>query len=422
MAVKYGTKPFQEQVDFFRRKLSLGTRGWTDIWQAQHDHAFMVAGAMKADLLEDLRRAVDKAISQGTTLEQFRNDFDAIVQKYGWGYKGGRNWRTRVIYETNLRTSYQAGRYKQMKDIAHRRPYWQYKHSNYVRDPRPEHLSWDGIILRHDDPWWDTHYPPNGWGCRCTVRTLAERDLKKLGKAGPDTAPPVKWQQHIVGKRSGNPQLVRAPVGIDPGWAYAPGQSRWRMNALNAHLKKGLALPPPVAGSMITDTLGRDRALSLLLDDFARWVDEIADKRRGSNTHQVVGALSPEALSALEQMGVAVQSGAIIVRDNELAHMMRDAKVNKLTKTGLPRVLPVDDIKRIPEILRYPLAVYFDTEDEALLYVFDPSEREAGKIVVRVNFTTKLSGQGRQVVNAVRTGGLVNQSSLGQGRYKKIWP
>ena len=151
MPVNYGTKPFQAQVDFFRRKLNIGTAGWTDIWQGQHDHAFMVAGAMKADLLADLRQAVDKAIRQGTTLEEFRKDFDAIVGKHGWGYNGGRNWRTRVIYETNLRSSYQAGRYQQMKAIAKRRPYWQYKHSNFVKDPRPEHLSWDGLILKHDD-------------------------------------------------------------------------------------------------------------------------------------------------------------------------------------------------------------------------------------------------------------------------------
>jgi len=48
--------------------------------------------------------------------------------------------------------------------------------------------------------------------------------------------------------------------------------------------------------------------------------------------------------------------------------------------------------------------------------------REAGKVVVRVNFTTKLAGRGKQVVNAVRSGGYINEENLLGPRYKKIWP
>ncbi len=224
---RYGANPFREQLAYFRDKLNLPTATWTDLWQEMHARAFVVAGAMRDDLLTDLRQAVDKAIVRGTTLAEFRKDFDAIVEHYGWSYKGGRNWRTRVIYETNLRTSYQAGRYKQMQAIAHRRPYWQYVHSPFVKDPRPEHLAWNGLILRHDDPWWDTHYPPNGWGCRCTVRTLAERDLEKLGKKGPDEAPPIEWETHRVGIRGPTPRIVQTPQGIDPGWAYNVGKAAW---------------------------------------------------------------------------------------------------------------------------------------------------------------------------------------------------
>lgn len=63
----------------------------------------MVAGATKRDLLSDMRGAVEKAIATGCTLEQFRTDFDTIVAKYGWEYNGVRAWRTRTIFETNLR-------------------------------------------------------------------------------------------------------------------------------------------------------------------------------------------------------------------------------------------------------------------------------------------------------------------------------
>ena len=168
----YGSLPFQEQIAFFRRKLNLPTATWTDIWQSAHDHAFVVAGANRMDLVQDFRQAVDRAIASGSTLAQFRKDFDAIVEKYGWSYNGGRNWRSRVIYETNLRSSYAAGRYAQLQSLKKTMPYWRYRHSDAVMHPRPMHLAWNGLVLHADDPWWHTHFPPNGWGCQCTVEAL----------------------------------------------------------------------------------------------------------------------------------------------------------------------------------------------------------------------------------------------------------
>lgn len=162
---KYGGKSFDQAIGFFRQKLSVPTKRFDDLVGEMHGKGFMIAGAMKAELLTDLRGAVDKAIAQGTTLETFRKDFDGIVERHGWKYKGGRNWRTKVIYGTNLRTSYMAGRYRQMTDpdVTVLRPYWEYRHGDSAY-PRQVHLSWHGTVLPWDHPWWDTHYTPNGWG------------------------------------------------------------------------------------------------------------------------------------------------------------------------------------------------------------------------------------------------------------------
>ena len=65
-------QPFQEQLAFFRAKLNLPSERWDDVWQSAHDRAFVVAGAMKADLLTDLRGAVDKVIADGIGIEAFR--------------------------------------------------------------------------------------------------------------------------------------------------------------------------------------------------------------------------------------------------------------------------------------------------------------------------------------------------------------
>lgn len=219
---EYGSLPFREQLQFLLGKTSVPTRRWADVWRDAHDRGFMVAGAYEADLLADLRSAVTRAIAEGRTLREFRQEFDDIVERRGWDYRGGRNWRTRVIYQTNLRTSYAAGRYTQMRAVSNRRPYWRYRHSIAVEDPREQHLAWDGLILRHDDPWWDTHYPPNGWGCQCYVETLSEREFQRTGRETPDQAPAqdtYEWTDPETG------EVHTVPQGVDPGWDYAPGAS-----------------------------------------------------------------------------------------------------------------------------------------------------------------------------------------------------
>jgi hypothetical protein len=227
VAVSATSLPFREQHEFFRRKLNLPTTGWTDIYTREHDYGFVVAGANRDDLVADFRQAVDKVITEGGTLEQFRKDFDRIVATHGWSYNGGRNWRSRVIYETNLRSSYMAGRYEQLMAMREERPYWQYIHSDAVEHPRPLHQSWNGLILRWDDPWWQTHFPINAWGCQCSVRALSDADLKRMGKSGPDTAPPIVLETRVIGQRSAQgPRTVQVPEGIDPGFEYIPGQSR----------------------------------------------------------------------------------------------------------------------------------------------------------------------------------------------------
>lgn len=203
-------RPFDEQVAFFRNKLGnlIPTGKWTDVWKSAHDTGFMVAGAAKADLLADLARAVDGAIADGQSIGWFRAHFDEIVEKHGWSYRGEYNWRTRTIYRTNMASSYAAGRLVQLKSGNF--PFWMYRHSDSVARPRPLHVSWDGLTLPSDDPWWETHYPPNGWGCQCyvigTTRATAERLGGRLESAPNDGFSPDG-----------------TPKGIDRGWDYQPG-------------------------------------------------------------------------------------------------------------------------------------------------------------------------------------------------------
>lgn len=247
---------FQEALDFHRQKVSLPSAGWRDLTGRAHDRAFVVAGAMKEGLLADLRTEIDRGLAGKTTLTEFRTRFDAIVEKHGWtGWTGedteaGRAWRTRVIYETNLKTAYAAGRYAQMTDpdVVKVYRFWRYRHGYYRRpaEPRPEHVSWDGLTLIWSDPWWETHYPPNDWECSCGVETMSARELKAEGRE-PDAAPPVTTRP-VRDPRTG--ETLQVPDGVGLGWDHAPGRDwsrgvvpRELLNPLRPSIGPGR--PPP---------------------------------------------------------------------------------------------------------------------------------------------------------------------------------
>jgi hypothetical protein len=249
MNVGFGT-PFQDQIDYLLNKLRLPTERWDDIQRSAHDRAFMVAGAVKADLLKDLHGAVVRA-AQGGGLDAFRKDFRATVAKHGWtgwtgeGTKDGEAWRTKVIYQTNMAQSYWAGRYRQMSDpdVLKLRPYWRYIHSDGVAHPRLHHLAWHGLTLKADHPFWQTHFAPNGWGCRCRIEAVSKREGEASAAAGLDDLPP-DWDAM-------DPK-TDAAVGVDKGFDYAPGASA------NVPLRKMvqdklITYPPAISSALSRD-------------------------------------------------------------------------------------------------------------------------------------------------------------------------
>ncbi|MGV3581877.1 MAG: PBECR2 nuclease fold domain-containing protein [Methylophilus sp.] len=228
MATNPAQLPFKEAINFYRDKIKLPTSGWTDIWEQQHSKAFVVAGAQSDSLLQDLYNAIQDAKQSGGGYSDFKERFQEITTRHGWSYNGAPNWRSRVIYDTNITQAYNAGRYVQMQAVKHLRPYWQYRHTS-IENPRLNHKSWDGLILPADDAWWDTHMPQNGWGCKCRIDSLsrieAQREWTKAGKSGPDTAPEIVWEDRIIGKNGSNPRIVTTPQGIDPGFGYNVGKA-----------------------------------------------------------------------------------------------------------------------------------------------------------------------------------------------------
>ncbi|HHA2785490.1 TPA: phage minor head protein [Stenotrophomonas maltophilia] len=374
----------------------------------------MVAGANRDELVADFATAIRKAIDDGVTLEQFRRDFDRIVATHGWDYNGGRNWRSRVIYETNLRQSYNAGRWHQLQALKKSRPWWRYRHSDAVETPRPLHQAWDGMVLHCDDPWWQWFFPANGWGCQCYVEALNDRDLARLGKDGPDTAPAIEFEQRMVGQRSpGGPFLVETPVGVDPGFGYAPGRSLdgWPIRrggpqtppalgsgieeALQAALRRNVRLPAAPAARTAAQVLERPRALDALQAGLSEWRAAAAAGRARSSQY-LVGALQVSAVDALSSKAAELGSAAIAVEAAEV--------LERVPATYLPS---------LPNALRSPFALLYDAASSIVRFVLQGDRRQRLVVDVRIQGTAAMPNliQDASVVSSVDLRRLVDRGS-----------
>jgi hypothetical protein len=226
---------------------------YKDVWHEEHATGFTVAKAMQLDVLSDLHKSVISAVEQGQSFATFKKNIKPLLMQKGWWGKKkmtdpltgkemnaqlGSDRRLKTIYSVNMRSAYQKEQYEQtMKSELH--PYLMYRIGPSVNH-REDHKSWDGLILPKTDPWWDSHLPPNGWGCKCYTRAVSGARLARYKKDGVPVppaadgtgggtlaikteAPPVNYKTYF-NERKGTFEQV--PEGIDPAFNWNVGKAK----------------------------------------------------------------------------------------------------------------------------------------------------------------------------------------------------
>jgi SPP1 gp7 family putative phage head morphogenesis protein len=210
------------------RKKIVETERWDDLQWGEHSHAFTVAHSRNADVLNDIAGFMNTALAEGESFETFRDKLRDLMIDKGWYGRQDKgpddedyiNWRTRLIYHTNMSTAYSAGHYRQQMEAADLMPIWEYVSQLTGDYRREDHLALHGKAFRYDDPFWNDNYPKNGWGCECEVIAHsisgAARDGIEILSSDGDGNPP-----EVTGK-DGKP--IDWEKFTDPDWAYNPGR------------------------------------------------------------------------------------------------------------------------------------------------------------------------------------------------------
>ncbi len=246
-APRRGFQTPAEVTEFFDQKVLHPGFHWQNVWGEEHAYAFTVAKATELELLNVFKASISTALAKGQTFETWRAGLLPQLTAIGWdqpkmvtdptGQQPPRMVdftaprRLQTIFQANMASARSAGQWNRAQRTKAALPYILYVRTSSA-EPRLEHLTWVGLILPVDDPFWQTHWPPNGWGCKCTVRQITARERDKLlatppTEGGisyttevPDNGPPRTFTNSRTG------EVSSVPAGIDPGWGGNPGLDR----------------------------------------------------------------------------------------------------------------------------------------------------------------------------------------------------
>ena len=333
--------PPREAIAFFEAKGYAISWDWWEVWESAHARAFTVAKAVQRDVLGSIRGALDKALASGQTRRQFAREMEPTLRRLGWwgrqvvvGPDGGAEvvqlgspYRLQTIFDSNMRSTFGAARQRQQVENARSRPYWAYDARNDDR-VRPAHAAMDGLVFRHDDPIWASHYPPNGWNCRCRVRALTELQVRQRGLQVRSSEGALREVQQQVGvdKRTG--ELIERPgteyrfvgrdgkphaMAPDAGWGSAP---------------EGISPVPPPAPATVRPTTGtaaRDVLLRATSEPRNRVAQLVRERQQlNDRINDPRQPTTPEDLADRAAVSAAITQAERHVRDVARRAMLRE--------------------------------------------------------------------------------------------------
>lgn len=404
--------PPERAVEYLQAKGLRITAGWRDMVPAAHAGAFTVAGVLKGEVLQDIRTALEDALASGQSYDQFLKALRPQLKAKGWWgiphdpetgeVLQGRAMtphRLRTVYQTNMQSSYMAGRYKAQLENADQRPYWQYV-AILDNRTRPRHRALAGRIFRYDDPIWGVLYPPNGYRCRCRVVALSQGEFEADGGLLSNGGDFLEAREIPVGKDGQtvwvtgykDPQTGEW-FSPDPGFDNNPGAGYGRDIALARRVQE---LPSREIRTQVWQALNNSPER---LTAYKQWADRVLTERRPGNNAQVLGFVGEEVADFMRaQLPETPPIRIAAINEKRLVH----ADSAKHQASGI--ALSNEQYMALPGLLEQPDAVYFDRKYGHFAYV---RELEDGVIFAALEpaETMKHAGRLDAVVNAYRLPG-----------------
>jgi len=216
-------QPFDQAIEYFLGKVPLSHDQVLRMSREARARAFWISHVNQEGLVEGFYGQVYRALAGGETYADFKRSISA--QFDALGYSRMNPFRLQTIFETNMNLAYSAGNWRAMTDpdVVKARPLGRW-HAMMDSRTRPSHAGLHGRVWPLKDAFWETHWPPLDWGCRCTVDSLSAEEARAQGLEVEGSTGQIMVEPLDPVTRDRQPAR---PLMVDPNWAYNPGQTAW---------------------------------------------------------------------------------------------------------------------------------------------------------------------------------------------------
>jgi SPP1 gp7 family putative phage head morphogenesis protein len=169
--------PHKEAIEYLQSRTSMSRDAFYDLDAAGRFRAFTVAKVSGMEAIEETKKKLLAALSEGLTMTEFIQSGRAseIIQKGGFSKSTPWYWET--VFRTNAVAAWNGGRFQQYREVADSIDMLQYI---AILDRRTSDVcrSYDGITRPVSDSIWQTITPPNHFNCRSTVTAIWKGTLE----------------------------------------------------------------------------------------------------------------------------------------------------------------------------------------------------------------------------------------------------
>jgi SPP1 gp7 family putative phage head morphogenesis protein len=249
-------------AEYIQGKGAISPEGFGRLPPEIRARAVCVAHVGNMDALRDLIKKI-ATLPQGADWRKLRREIAQDITPFMSGNETAARKKAELLLRTHGFQAYASGRYEQQREAKAAVPYWMYLTVGDA-NVRDEHAALDGKVLPADDPFWQGHYPPWDFGCRCVVAGVTAGQADEIRRE--DAGKPAPQRRLLEGKaledaRAGRVAVdgrgradVRTPVERKGGGGYA-----WTPGRIAPTLAELESRYTPEEWRLVEQTLRRER-------------------------------------------------------------------------------------------------------------------------------------------------------------------